>query len=370
MKKKYYATPYMVKQFHKQLISQHQHIPEFPESLMMMEQNGLLSSDPLPEPEISSNMSKEAFMNAYDNIPFSVERVTGILQAERKKSNTIPFPENFDLVCVQHFRTEGYSDQKIANAYALTYIFQGSSDIQLEDQAVQLTTGDVFIATPGFDYKIRSSAETFSFEVLIDSGTFEMQFSDFYTENTVLSDFLRESASKKRIGNYCVIHTGLDHEVRTHLQALAVECLKREFYGNCCALGHLKFLLASAFRRHPDEIVLYQYGTGRPGPDVENIIKYMKVNYRNISLNRVSRQFHYNSTYISRSLYSRYNQSFMDILTEIRISHAKNYLRKTNQRISEIAEAVGYLSAEHFSRIFKKTTGVSPSEYRKIKNNS
>ena len=57
----------------------------------------------------------------------------------------------------------------------------------------------------------------------------------------------------------------------------------------------------------------------------------------------------------------------MHYLTGVRIREAKRLLLETQMTISEVALAVGYSSASFFIRSFKKTEGISPSEYRKGK---
>ena len=48
----------------------------------------------------------------------------------------------------------------------------------------------------------------------------------------------------------------------------------------------------------------------------------------------------------------------------IRCRKAKELLVQTDQTISEIGEAVGFVSSAHFSHVFRKTEGCTPSEYR------
>ena len=52
-------------------------------------------------------------------------------------------------------------------------------------------------------------------------------------------------------------------------------------------------------------------------------------------------------------------------ITQLRVERAKEYLKRSNMHIIDIAAAVGCDNVTHFNRIFKKATGVSPSEFRK-----
>ena len=56
----------------------------------------------------------------------------------------------------------------------------------------------------------------------------------------------------------------------------------------------------------------------------------------------------------------------MEYVIEIRILNARNLLVQTNQDVAEIAAKVGYTDLKYFSRIFKKMTNLTPSEYRRL----
>jgi len=55
----------------------------------------------------------------------------------------------------------------------------------------------------------------------------------------------------------------------------------------------------------------------------------------------------------------------MQYILSLRISAAKGYLEKSGKSVSEIAQTVGYDNTAYFSRLFKKHTGLSPTDYRK-----
>lgn len=66
--------------------------------------------------------------------------------------------------------------------------------------------------------------------------------------------------------------------------------------------------------------------------------------------------------------FKQYNKiTPMQYVLTIRIANAKSLLETTSYNVTEIAEIVGYDNPLYFSRLFKKQTGMSPSEYRKLK---
>lgn len=88
----------------------------------------------------------------------------------------------------------------------------------------------------------------------------------------------------------------------------------------------------------------------------------------NITLESVSEQIGFNPAYFSTLFKKETGKNFLEYVTELRIKKAKNYLMQTDYDIAEIASSVGYGDLKYFSKLFKKNTGLSPSEFRKLYN--
>ena len=86
----------------------------------------------------------------------------------------------------------------------------------------------------------------------------------------------------------------------------------------------------------------------------------------NISLMDVSQVVYMNPTYFSTLFKRATGQTFSDYLAEVRISRAKELLKDLSISVAEVGERVGYPNSRYFSKVFLKTVGVKPSEYRKL----
>lgn len=86
-----------------------------------------------------------------------------------------------------------------------------------------------------------------------------------------------------------------------------------------------------------------------------------------ISLNRVAHAANVSANHFSALFSQNMGQTFIEYLTSLRMDKAKELLRCTSKRSSEIAGEVGYKDAHYFSYLFKKTQGMTPSEYRKTR---
>jgi len=97
-----------------------------------------------------------------------------------------------------------------------------------------------------------------------------------------------------------------------------------------------------------------------------NILDFIKVNFREkISLRQLSEKFFFNDHYIC-DLFKRFTgTTFANYLTSIRIEEAKKLLETTYLPLRVIAEELCFSDGAYFSRTFKRSCGMTPSEYRR-----
>ena len=100
---------------------------------------------------------------------------------------------------------------------------------------------------------------------------------------------------------------------------------------------------------------------------VQAALAYMREHCaeNHISLTEVAEHVYVSQWHLSKLLNRETGQSFFDLLGGIRVERAKEMLTSPAVRIHEAAEATGFADVAHFSKSFKKVTGMTPGEYRR-----
>lgn len=100
---------------------------------------------------------------------------------------------------------------------------------------------------------------------------------------------------------------------------------------------------------------------------VREIMDYLYANYdEKVSLEDLSELTRLSTYYISNLIKTETGLSLNDNLNKIRIEQSQKFLLEKNASILEVAQNVGFHYQNHFAAVFKKYTGLSPSEYRNI----
>jgi two-component system response regulator YesN len=86
----------------------------------------------------------------------------------------------------------------------------------------------------------------------------------------------------------------------------------------------------------------------------------------NLLLNDVAAIINLSPSHFSVVFGRETGESFKDYLTRIRIQRAKELLRTTNMKCSEVAYQSGYNDPHYFSTVFRKNTGYPPQQFRQL----
>jgi len=97
-------------------------------------------------------------------------------------------------------------------------------------------------------------------------------------------------------------------------------------------------------------------------------INHINMNYAlNLTVDSVADVVKRSKNYFSTQFKKELGISLIDYVNKVRIEHAKLLLKETGYLTYEVAERVGYSEYRYFCTVFKKYTGITPTQYREAK---
>ena len=171
-------------------------------------------------------------------------------------------------------------------------------------------------------------------------------------------------ARVKHPGIAFVIVSGYDdfsycqQALRMQITDYILKPVNYEEFGSC-----IDTLKISLFERRVVETAEPQAQEERT---ITGITRYLQEHMaEDVSLSVLAEEFHLNPQYISQLFKSEIGVGFLAYLTGIRMERAKKLLLTTDLPVADVAEQSGYADYRVFSKVFKKSEGVTPSQYRR-----
>ena len=119
----------------------------------------------------------------------------------------------------------------------------------------------------------------------------------------------------------------------------------------CSRMGQLVGLADTITPNVTESCIL----TGRP---------YRRQGWKRKELEEMAREVGISPYYLSKLFKESEGTGYIEYTTKLRMDYAKEQLGATDRSIKEICHDAGYQDPNYFSRIFKKWTGMTPTEYR------
>lgn len=96
-------------------------------------------------------------------------------------------------------------------------------------------------------------------------------------------------------------------------------------------------------------------------------IDYMKQNLRNrLSVTEICTALNYNKSYLYKEFKNATGDSLLAYFTKLKIQQAKRWLRESAMTVSQISEQLAFDNPNYFTKTFKKMTGYTPLQYKKM----
>ena len=277
---------------------------------------------------------------------------------------TINFPTADEAVCVDQHMRYSPTQTHTHTFYEMIYVLNGTCSNMVEDQLIVMKAGDICIMTPHILHSLSVLDEdSIVINFLIRKSTFNETFLGSIPKDTFLSLYFMRAQYFGSPSKYLLFHIQKDPIVSQVLDLLIWEGLKQDVYSTYLK----KNLLRSAFiylLRNQNQTVEVSDINRTDSSQAMELLNFIYENYAAITRSSLSAHFHFSETHISRMLRKYTGSSLTDLVQSIRMSKACSLLQETKLEIQEISSLIGYNNVEHFHRVFKRYTLMTPLQYR------
>lgn len=247
--------------------------------------------------------------------------------------------------------------------YELHYVTYGKIKAYVQGENIVLNKGDYTFIAPGIPHVITSlnGCRTTRCRLRITIDKYPDECDRGNLKDSVLYDFITKG--------FRSIYTGYSKDIYQCFKNIYDEINNNSLLSNCIIENNLNNIIVYILRN------IYKSPSTRKTKSINldderiNIIDAYFINnfYKpDISKNELARILCISVRQLERIILSNYGQTFMDKLIQMRIEQAKYLILNTDINLEDISFQVGFASVDYFRRVFKKKTGLSPTNYRKI----
>ena len=231
----------------------------------------------------------------------------------------------------------------------LFYVVDGKGEFNIQGQRFPVKPNDFVIINPQVEHtELSSPDEPLDYIVLGING---LSFSNLtpVSEGGHPFSFFNLRDEQKDILRY--------------LNAMVQEATSQSMSYELVCHNLLEILLIKILRHQHFDLEVGKQS--KATKDISFIKHYLETYYHeSIQLEDLASMTHLSRFYISHSFKKEIGMSPMEYLIAIRIKESKILLRTTNYSISQVADIVGFTTPTYFSKQFRKSTGISPTDYR------
>jgi AraC-like DNA-binding protein len=248
------------------------------------------------------------------------------------------------------------------NYFEINYVAQGNCHFTFEKTTRTMHEGELCIIAPSSEHDIIIEDDSTVFTIMLRKSTFDTTFFSLLSRKDLLSYFFRTILQDDSHANYLLFFAADNLWIKKIIRNLIGESNRSDSYSNNCCINWVNLLFSTLLRNYSKTIQFYNY---QMGSDFSLVLQYIQHNYQDLSLSTLAELFHYSEPHLCTLIKQNTGHNFTSLIKRLRMADAIDYLLNTNLKISEIAEQIGYNSADHFSRVFRSSYNMSPQEYRK-----
>lgn len=250
--------------------------------------------------------------------------------------------------------------------FEMVCVLRGQCRQEINGKEVCITEGDVCFIAMDVTHVIEVYDDSLVLDILIRHDTFDEIFLNSLRNKSILTTFFLNNLYKNTKADYIIFHTKGDDQIENQVLEMYMENLVEDRYSDNLRVHMVSVLFSKLLRGYEKTAYISECSLQKNDEHIQ-IVNYLQQNYRTATLQSTAEYFNYNPSYCSRLIKEKTGSNFVELLREIRLKHAEVLLRTTPVSIEKLAEKTGYENSETFIRVFKKSRGMTPAQYRNSK---
>lgn len=234
----------------------------------------------------------------------------------------------------------------------IAYVFKGfcQQTIYFENQEPEkiiLNEGELCILPPGLKHSISVTDESIVVNILIRSEIMQKTLTSLVAGNHILFDFFIYTLYENTMPNYIFFNTEKNETIRNLIVDMMMELCEDRTYSQ--KVIHLMLgLFFTYLQRDYSHTMRFSSKSESGIRYVPQIFAYMHENYQTTSVEDVAQHFHISHSYLIRIFKQHTQTTPVQILQEIRLSHACEFMENTKLSVQEITCKTGYSDVTFF----------------------
>ncbi len=257
----------------------------------------------------------------------------------------------------------------------IAYVASGRGIHRIGNNEYAVSKGDLFIINYNVLHEFRSLPGDTESMLVVYNCIFNPDFLDFSLVNCkdfsdITHHFLFRSLFPEEVGDKSDIRLqGRDSKgIEELYEKMFIEYHLKEHGYIEMLRAYVIELLITIFRTFRKSSMLEEGIYSQRRQVIEKVILYMKNNYaQELKLEDLSLMAFLSRNYFCKLFRDVTNMTVTEYAQKIRIEEACRLLEDSDRKIVDIASSIGYQDIKFFNQVFKRRTGMTPSEYRKIR---
>ena len=247
------------------------------------------------------------------------------------------------------------------NYVEMVYMFSGETTHIVNGKRIKLTQGELLFLSQSATHEVCQAGEKdLAVNFIVLPEFFSTPLSMIGEEPTPLRKFLINClCGKSPDVGYLHFNVSGDRPIQNLLENLLWILIqetpnKRKMSQMTMTLVFMQLLAhtEALTTADPEDTIAWQ------------VLRYVEENYVGGSFGDLTRQLHYDASWLSREIKRKTGKTYTQLVQEKRLAQAAYLLRNTDRNVADIAVAVGYENISYFHRIFAEAYGKSPKHYR------